>query len=207
MIVLGGTAKSTSRAPNVAGLINDETRSAEITAYLRNTGDEAYRPETFGDHIRIVRRLARNGTGSYKVQDSSGVTVSSTFSALQEILDHFSIDVTNPVCILTQETAKTFFGTFKEENYYRFFLEGTGLQQLKDELLEIKERAARVGHSLPDIKEARDQTRREKDRLQERYDRIEASSNLEESIGRLKEQLAWSFVEEAEKVCIKGCRA
>lgn len=202
MVALGGKARATSRGDSAKSVILDGAPWGEITVYLRNSGEEAYREDVYGDHIRVIRRLAKTGAGSYKIQNSEGVTISNKRADLQEILDHYFIDVMNPLCILTQEMAKKFLANSSEEEKYRFFLKGTNLESLKEDVNHLKERSTSIANGLPDIKASRDDARRKRDGLQQRYDQIQANQSLEQSIEDLKKQLAWSFVEETEKVRI-----
>lgn len=91
---------------------------AEVTVYLNNAGPDAFRHDIFGDRICVVRRIAKGGATTYKIKSSKGITKYTKRSDLQNILDHFGIDVSNPLSILTQEMAKRFIARAGSEAIY-----------------------------------------------------------------------------------------
>jgi chromosome segregation ATPase len=76
--------------------------AAEVTITLKNCGHEAFRPEEYGSTITITRSFTQNGSSSYKIKNQQGKIVSNKRDELSAILDHFMIDVDNPMNILTQ---------------------------------------------------------------------------------------------------------
>ena len=200
MVALGGQAKGTSRGNSVKSVILEGATWGEITVFLRNTTDDGYRTSTFGDHIRIVRRLAKTGASTYKIQNAEGVTVSTKRQDLQDILDHFAIDVMNPLCILTQEMAKKFLANSSDEEKYKFFLLGTSLQGLRDDIAEMGSRVKTIGATIPDIKIVRNDAKARRARAQAAYQTLEANRTIEVEIEGIKKQLAWCQVAETEQV-------
>jgi chromosome segregation ATPase len=76
--------------------------AAEVTITLKNCGHEAFRPDEYGNTITITRSFTQNGSSSYKIKNQHGRLVSNKRDELSAILDHFMIDVDNPMNILTQ---------------------------------------------------------------------------------------------------------
>jgi len=56
---------------------------------------------------------------------------------LENLLDHFNIQVGNPVAILMQDTSKTFLAESKDENKYKFFSMATQLERMAVDFREI----------------------------------------------------------------------
>jgi structural maintenance of chromosomes protein 6 len=77
-------------------------RAAEVSITLTNGGDESFRPLDYGNEITITRHFTENGNASYKIKSKTKKTISTSRAELDAILDHFSIDVDNPMNILTQ---------------------------------------------------------------------------------------------------------
>jgi len=77
-------------------------RAAEVTLTLKNGGHEPFKPEQYGNSIIITRSFTQNGSSSYKIKNHNAKTVSTKRDELSAILDHFLIDVDNPMNILTQ---------------------------------------------------------------------------------------------------------
>merc|ERR1711915_202895 len=56
--------------------------------------------------------------------------VSNKKDELLAILDHFNIQIDNPVSILNQETSRSFLNTSDARDKYKFFLKATQLEQM-----------------------------------------------------------------------------
>lgn len=76
--------------------------TAEVTVGIKNQGDEAYRPDVYGERIFITRRFSKDGSSNYKIKSSDGKTVSTKREELTAICDHMNIQVDNPMNVLTQ---------------------------------------------------------------------------------------------------------
>jgi len=82
---------------------------SDIKVVLNNGGPDAYQPDVYGDSIVVERKLSRSSnSGDYKIKTASMRLMSTKKSDLTRILDHFNIQVENPVAILNQETSKNF---------------------------------------------------------------------------------------------------
>src|ERR1700729_2872593 len=75
---------------------------SEVTVTLKNDGDDSYKPDIFGKRILITRRFTIQGASSYKILSDRKVVISNRKADLDDICDHMSIDVGNPLNVLTQ---------------------------------------------------------------------------------------------------------
>jgi chromosome segregation ATPase len=75
---------------------------AEVSLVLKNAGLEAFKHDQYGDSINITRTFTQAGSSSYKIKSANSKLISTARSELSAILDHFQIDVDNPMNILTQ---------------------------------------------------------------------------------------------------------
>ena len=80
---------------------------AEVTVHIKNQGEDAYKPELYGESIVITRRFTREGSSSYKIKSIKGGLVSHKREELSNICDHMNIQVDNPMNILTQDSARS----------------------------------------------------------------------------------------------------
>jgi chromosome segregation ATPase len=119
-IALGGKANFTGRGSGLKSFIREGQRSrfqpiaitadsnifvlsiSEVTVTLKNDGDDAYKPGIFGKRIIITRRFTAQGTSSYKILSDKKALVSNKKADLDDICDHMSIQVENPLNVLTQ---------------------------------------------------------------------------------------------------------
>jgi len=167
---------------------------------LLNTGDDAFKPEYYGNEIAVERKITRQGTATYTISGNKDRrNISHERAELERILQNFNIFVDNPCCILTQEQSKTFInGQCKEK--YTFFLKATGLERVGDEIYKIRE----------DIREAKDKFKASKDMKKEKHatlhkleTTVAALKALDKHEGEIQNCLAkmfWCDVEEAQSV-------
>ena len=67
-LCLGATAKNTGRGSNLQGLIREGSDGpAVMRITLLNEGDDAYKPDIYGNRITVERRIVKNGGGGYKL--------------------------------------------------------------------------------------------------------------------------------------------
>ena len=45
---------------------------AQVSIRLRNRGQDAYRPDDYGESITVERRISSDGSGSYKLKSHDG---------------------------------------------------------------------------------------------------------------------------------------
>jgi chromosome segregation ATPase len=117
-VCLGGRASVTQRATSVDSLIREGAQSGKVKVKLNNQGDNPYLPDTYGDHITIERAFRREGANAYSIYDANGRFVVGRREEVTAICDHFSIQVDNPLAVLTQETAKRFLANSKPKELY-----------------------------------------------------------------------------------------
>ncbi|GAA5854087.1 hypothetical protein JCM9279_004378 [Rhodotorula babjevae] len=196
-MALGGNAKATNRGGKGGDLIMEGKTSARCAVTLANKGAEAYQHHVYGDSITIERTLNKTG-GTYKIKNHEGKTVDNKKATLDSILDSFNIQVDNPMTVLTQDQSRQFLASASPKDKYTFFLRGTQLAQLNEEYEQIRsntetmeEALGRKQEVLPELKDA---YRQAKERATDARAAIEQQGNL----ANLKNQLAWSFVDEIE---------
>jgi structural maintenance of chromosomes protein 6 len=119
-VALGGKSSSTGRGSGLKSLIREGQKYlllltkcvmnnsylccsiAEVSIKLKNTGDEAYKHDIYGDSIIITRRFSKDGSSSYKIKSKDGKVISTKREELSAICDHMNIQVDNPMNVLTQ---------------------------------------------------------------------------------------------------------
>ncbi|BGP39124.1 Structural maintenance of chromosomes protein 6 [Rhodotorula kratochvilovae] len=197
-MALGGNAKTTNRGQKGGDLIMEGKTSARCSVRLANKGEEAFQHHIYGDSITVERTINKSG-GAYKIKNHEGKVVETKKAVLDAILDAFNIQVDNPMTVLTQDQSRQFLASASPKDKYMFFLRGTQLAQLTEEYEQIRsntetmeEALARKREVLPELKDA---YRQSKERANEAKAAIEQQGNL----SSLKDQLAWSFVDEIER--------
>lgn len=133
IVGLGGKATATNRGSSLKMFIQKGETSADISITLRNQGRDAFKPELYGTSITVNQRINQDGSRTCKLKSKSGTVISSKKEELIGILDHFNIQVDNPVSVLTQEMSKQFLQTKNEGDKYKFFMKATQLEQMKED--------------------------------------------------------------------------
>uniref|UniRef100_A0A8D2MU11 Structural maintenance of chromosomes protein 6 n=1 Tax=Zonotrichia albicollis TaxID=44394 RepID=A0A8D2MU11_ZONAL len=119
IVGLGGKATATNRCSSLKMFIQKGETSADISITLRNQGRDAYKPELYGTSITVNQHINQDGSRTCKLKSKSGTIISSKKEELIGILDHFNIQVDNPVSVLTQEMSKQFLQTKNEGDKYK----------------------------------------------------------------------------------------
>ncbi|KAL1918810.1 uncharacterized protein VTP21DRAFT_2832 [Calcarisporiella thermophila] len=197
-VCLGGKASVTNRASNLKSLINDAANSARIILTLRNGGQDAYRPQQYGDKIVIERRISRDGANSYKIKSADDTIISTKREELVSICDHFAIQVDNPLNVLSQDTAKQFLHQSSPEDKYKFFLKGTQLAQLAEDYEIIRQTIDITKAGIKRKKEVFPEMLNAAKEAEERYKQMAKARDLELQVQTLKNEMCWAQVEEKE---------
>jgi hypothetical protein len=73
-LCLGATAKITGRGANLSSLIREGSDGpAIIRVTLLNEGNDAFKPEEYGNRIVIERKIAKGSGGGYKLISKAGI--------------------------------------------------------------------------------------------------------------------------------------
>uniref|UniRef100_A0A8C2H5E9 Structural maintenance of chromosomes protein 6 n=1 Tax=Cyprinus carpio TaxID=7962 RepID=A0A8C2H5E9_CYPCA len=188
IVALGGKANTTNRGSSLKVFVKEGESSADVSITLRNRGHDAYKPEVFGQSINIDLRISSEGTRTYKLKSKTGHLVSSKKEELISILDHFNIQVDNPVSILTQEMSKHFLHSKKEGDKYKFFMKATQLDQMKEDYSYImKTKSMTQNTTLQELK-------RKYQEKEERYKNLASLDEMQHKLDELKNQMAWALV-------------
>ena len=154
-ITLGllGDPKSVKRYSKVAEFIKKGASKATIQVTLKNCGDDAYKPETYGRSITFQvdlrsaifltellifqRTINESGTSAYLVKDEEMKDVvrksKDAKDECQRILEKFQIQVESPIVILQQDEAKEMLKVESADKLYKFFEKATLIRQCFDQ--------------------------------------------------------------------------
>ncbi|KAA8898807.1 P-loop containing nucleoside triphosphate hydrolase protein [Sphaerosporella brunnea] len=200
-LCLGGKAAATNRGNSLKSLIKEGQEyaywvTARITVKLTN-GGEGYRPDVYGDVITIERTFDINGTSSYKLKSKAGKTISTKKDELEAITDTFSLQVDNPMTILTQDAARAFLSNSSNEAKYKFFSKGVQLDQLDQDYNLVHTAIKNAEAILETKKEALEALEKRKNEAQQMLQRFNAQDSLRARFRELQFQMAWVQVRDA----------
>ncbi|KAL8172905.1 UNVERIFIED_CONTAM: Structural maintenance of chromosomes protein 6 [Gekko kuhli] len=198
IVGLGGKAIVTNRGSSLKGFVKDGQTSADVSITMRNRGEDAFKPELYGDTITVNQHINLEGHRSYKLKSSTGALISSKKEELTAILDHFNIQVDNPVSVLTQEMSKQFLQSKNEGDKYKFFMKATQLEQMKEDYSYIMETKTRTRDQVEQGEEFLEELRKQYSEKGERYKNMANVSEMENRLKELRDQIAWAMVKETE---------
>eukprot|EP01130_Rhizamoeba_saxonica_P012965 TRINITY_DN5509_c0_g1_i1.p1 TRINITY_DN5509_c0_g1~~TRINITY_DN5509_c0_g1_i1.p1 ORF type:complete len:987 (-),score=257.76 TRINITY_DN5509_c0_g1_i1:45-3005(-) len=177
----------------MGGLVKNGCNSASISITLCNKGSEAWQYEEYGRSITVVRRITSSGSSSYTLKDYRGRTVSKKRNDLNLILEQFNTQISNPCSILMQDTARQFLATSKAKDKYKFFLQATQLEQMRDDfdmitehLLTMNDTIERKGRLIPNMQAKVNELNRELDEVRNTY-------NIRDKLRNCENKLLWAY--------------
>ncbi|KAL5372456.1 hypothetical protein DPSP01_013478 [Paraphaeosphaeria sporulosa] len=193
-LCLGGKATATNRGQNLKSFIKAGKDWSTLSVRIKNQGPGAYKADQYGNSIIVERHFTQNGTSGFKLKDRNGKIVSVKKSELEDIIDHFGLQIDNPLNVLTQDMARQFLNDSNAKDKYKFFLKGTQLETLDRDYSqiqqELEEQKAKHQTLDKDVKE-----------LEKIYSRLEKKAQAARGLKKLRaeetlleHQGAWSFV-------------
>ncbi|XP_063280660.1 structural maintenance of chromosomes protein 6 [Prinia subflava] len=199
IVGLGGKATATNRGSALKMFIQKGETSAHISITLRNQGRDAFKPELYGTSITVNQRINQDGSRTYKLRSKSGTVISSKKEELIGILDHFNIQVDNPVSILTQEMSKQFLQTKNDGDKYKFFMKATQLEQMKEDYSVIGKTKKNIHAQIEQGEERLEELKKIYLEKKENFKSIKFVNDMQSRLKDLKHQMAWAVVGEMEK--------
>ncbi|XP_033860951.1 structural maintenance of chromosomes protein 6 [Acipenser ruthenus] len=198
IVGLGGKATTTNRGLSLKGFVKHGQSSADITIRLRNRGTDAFKGDVYGDSIIIEQRITCDGSRTCKIKSKLGQVVSTKKEELTAILDHFNIQVDNPVSILNQEMSKQFLHSKSEADKYKFFMKATLLEQMKGDYIHIKQTKAITRDQIETQEESLKDLKQIYLQKKERYENLSSLEEMQKNVEVLKHQMAWVLVKDIE---------
>jgi chromosome segregation ATPase len=198
-LCLGGKASTTNRGGSLKSFIKEGREAASLTVKLANRGADAYQPDLYGEAIIVERLFSRAGTSSFKLKSANGRVISSKKGDVEDVIEHFQMQIDNPMNILTQDAARQFLNSSSPAQKYKFFVKGVQLEQLDNDyqlLSEMNEATLDKIYVQEDnlkILEDANNAAQEKAKLIKRHE------NMRKAARNLIKQCAWSQVEVEER--------
>nr|XP_042704630.1 structural maintenance of chromosomes protein 6 isoform X2 [Chrysemys picta bellii] len=189
IVGLGGKATTTNRGSSLKVFVKDGETSADVSITLRNRGKDAFKPEVYGSSIIVTQHISMDGSRSYKLKSKTGTLISSKKEELTAILDHFNIQVDNPVSVLTQEMSKHFLQSKNEGDKYKFFMKATQLEQMKADYSYIMETKSRTHKQIEQGVELLQDLKQHYVEKEERYKSIAFVNETEKEMKPIKDSI------------------
>ncbi|XP_071752212.2 structural maintenance of chromosomes protein 6 [Centroberyx gerrardi] len=200
IVGLGGKATITNRGVSLKDFVRSGENTADVTVKLRNRGADAYKRDVYGDCISIEHRISSDGCRTCRLKTKSGQLISNKREELTAILDHFNIQLDNPVSILNQEMSKQFLHSKSESDKYKFFMKATLLEQMKRDYIHIKHTKTVTREQVERQEECLKDLKQEFLQKKERFENLSSFSEMKVALENLKKKMAWCLVREKEQL-------
>lgn len=197
-VAFGIKARGTQRATSLKDFIKNGQSYGAVVVDIKNEGGDAFKPDVYGKVITIERRITES-TNGFSMKDERGKKVGYKREDLQELLDHFNIEVENPCVIMTQDKSREFLHAGSGKEKFKFFFKATLLQQVADLLKSIGDSLTSANGVIEEIKEEMQPYLDEFKLLEDQIKSVQQIELLVHEAAAVKKKLAWAWVEETNK--------
>ncbi|TKW32168.1 hypothetical protein SEVIR_2G152500v4 [Setaria viridis] len=163
-VAFGCRAKNTQRAASLKDFIKTGCSYASIVVDISNHGEDAFKPEVYGNVIILERRITESSSSTV-LKDQHGRKVAHRKDDLVEIIEHFN-----------------------------FFFKATLLQQVNDMLGSIREKLTGADSIVEELEKSIGPVLKDLDDLQGKIKNMEHIEEIAHEIDNLKKKLAWAWV-------------
>ncbi|VAI30762.1 unnamed protein product [Triticum turgidum subsp. durum] len=197
-IAFGCRAKNTQRAATIKDFIKTGCSYAAIAVDINNQGEDSFKPDVYGNLIKLERRITESSSSTI-LKDQHGRKVANRKDDLNEIIEHFNIDVENPCVIMSQDKSREFLHSGNDKDKFKFFFKATLLQQVNELLETIRDQLNNADSVVQELEKSIKPVMRELDELREKIKNMEHIEEIAHDIDNLKKKLAWSWVYEVDQ--------
>ncbi|KAI5060286.1 hypothetical protein GOP47_0024706 [Adiantum capillus-veneris] len=197
-VAFGIKARGTQRATSLKDFIKNGCSHALVVVEMTNQGVDAFKFDDYGGKIVIERRITESGNTTV-LKDSHGKKVSNRKEDLQELVDHFNIDVENPCVIMTQDKSREFLHSGTGKDKFKFFYRATLLQQVFDLLKGIQQNIDAAGGYVDEMEQEMRPVLEQLKQLHEKMKSVESMEQMGQNLVTLRKLAAWSEANEEER--------
>ncbi|KAI3957221.1 hypothetical protein MKW98_012096 [Papaver atlanticum] len=161
-------------------------RAAKLKDFIK-TGEEAFKPEIYGDVIIVERQIRDSGSNT------------TTKDVLKELVEHFNIDVENPCVIMSQDKSREFLHSGNDKDKFKFFYKATSLEQVHGLLEDIGIQLESVSVLVDECESSIRPIIKELDALKLKIESMEHVDELHHEMQQVRKKLAWLLVYEGDR--------
>lgn len=198
-ICLGGKATATNRAQNLKSLIKEGENHSSVRVRIKNQGPLAFKPHLYGKSISVERHFNITGASGFKLRDENDKIVTTKKAELEDILDAFSLQIDNPMNVLTQDMARQFLNHSTPRDKYKFFLTGTQLEALHRDYQQIESSLELMQSREEYLEETIEICWKHLEMVSSKARRAGSLEQMRSQERELEKQAAWAEVEKDEK--------
>lgn len=197
-IAFGCRAKSTDRATTLKDFIKTGCSYALVHLEIKNQGEDAFKPDTYGDIIILERRITES-TSTSVLKDHQGKKVAGRREDIRELVEHFNIDVENPCVVMSQDKSREFLHSGNDKDKFKFFFKATLLSQVDDLLKSVKDNLDKANSEVVELERSIAPIEKELNDLQVKIKSMEHIEEISQKVQLLTKKCAWSLVYDIDK--------
>ncbi|KAH8193931.1 hypothetical protein TruAng_011899 [Truncatella angustata] len=197
-LCLGGKASSTNRGASLKSFIKEGKDHGQLVVKIKNQGTDAYKHDLFGDSIIVERNFNKSGSSGFKLKSTANRIISTKRDDVQDVVDYYCLQVDNPLNVLSQDNARQFLNSATPAQKYNYFLQGTQLQQLSDDLQLIHEHIDATEAKLAGFEDNFSAIKADMDKYRKLKEIAGKNDELRRKAKNHRRQLAWAQVQEQE---------
>ncbi|KAI0517692.1 hypothetical protein F5B22DRAFT_94932 [Xylaria bambusicola] len=199
-LCLGGKASATNRGGSLKSFVKEGTEHASLVVRLKNQGEDAYKPDLYGDSIVCERWFTKTGSSGFKVKSAAGRIMSTKKAEVDDIVEWYCLQVDNPLNVLSQDNARQFLNAATPAMKYSYFVKGTQLEQLDDDYKTLTQYLEDQENKLTELEENLAYLKDKYEKAVKLRDAASKSNEMRNRAHVYKDQLAWAQVEEQEEI-------
>lgn len=199
-LCLGGKASSTNRGGSLKSFVKEGRDHSVVIVAIKNTGIDAYQPETYGNVVKVERHFSKNGQSGFKLKSEFGRTISTKKADIDEITEYWGLQVDNPLNVLSQDNARQFLNAATAAQKYKFFYKGVQLEQLDHDYSFISETLSSHEVKLPEVREKVQKAQDDYNKALRDKDIADRNQTMRQEAQRLRSKLIWAQVVEQERL-------
>lgn len=199
-LCLGGKASSTNRGASLRSFIKEGQDHASLVVKIKNQGSDAYKPDLFGESIIVERNFNRAGSSGFKLKSATGRVVSTKKSDVDDVVEYYCLQVDNPLNVLSQDNARQFLNSASPTTKYKYFLQGTQLEQLDNDLQLFAELMEANENKLVEYEETVTYLKDKFEKARTVKEACDKNEELRRKSRLYVQQLTWAQVAEQETI-------
>jgi len=193
-LVLGGQVRSTGRKD----FIKDGEEEGRVSVIISNVGADAFRPDVYGDSIRIQRHFKKSGN-TWKTSRGDDMSdppraVKTSATEVRQISEHFNFQVDNPIAVLNQDMTKKFMQSSTKSGKYDLFEKGTKIDVIRDNYTEVDRNAFRIGKGTREGQAHVEALAKECQEAEREWEQAKKLRDMEDKVKLYEGYCAWRHI-------------
>ncbi|KAI1804603.1 P-loop containing nucleoside triphosphate hydrolase protein [Daldinia bambusicola] len=199
-LCLGGKASATNRGGSLRSFVKEGQENAVLIVKIKNQGPDAYKPEHFGESIIVERHFSKSGGSGFKLKSSTNRIISTKKGDVDDVVEYYCLQVDNPLNVLSQDNARQFLNAATPAAKYKYFVQGTQLEQLDQDYQLLQETLEANETRLLAFEENISFLKQKSEKAVKLRDALTKSAEMRRQSKVYSNQLAWAQVMEQEAI-------